>query len=278
MRPIEKLDVGPEHIRRMGLSDAIRIAMDESPSDARHSRKVDREWNGGVTFDEAITMASKGYRAGALRLNQRLGILTKIRENVRPKARWQTSGSQVDMGRFMSGEPDNMVEIVRVKAQAPVLRIALERAVSWSTSVEDIEATGTSVLAAVEALRTAGIPSEVWVTFTIGAWDGKSYLSTQVCVQEAGRPIDLDMLAYWTCHPSAFRRIGFSIEEKEDIDLREKFGIKMHGGYGSPANPRDMKATNDFDEIAPAYARQCEEWLEELLMRRIGITIKGGEI
>lgn len=269
-------DYSTGFVRRLTLHELIEEAgMSSDHVGGASSRRKESGWHGG-TLDEAMRMAVQGYPGGALRLRKRLGAYAGIHKSRRPAPRWDVSGSAVDVGRYLAGEPDCMVETVRVARQSPVLRIAVERAVSHTVSADDIEATGASVLALVEGLRTAGIPSEVWVTFTVapgrggGSWQ---WMSTQVLIQEAGRPIDLDVLAYWAMHPTALRRLVFSVWEHEDERTRKHFGFG--GSYGIPT--RVPQADRDMDEYAPARANEVEAWVAEVLQRRVGITLKREE-
>jgi len=277
-------------VTRYTLAQAIELASKTPPRGSNTSRSsVNDGWAGG-TFDEAIEMASNGYHHGAARLNERVGLLAKVRKANRPQAVWDTSGSQVDMGRFMTGVPESMISVRRRARQSPVIKIGIERVVSAYVSTEDIEATGASVLAAVESLRLAGIPSEIWATFTScpsgspgddfdrNADDQPSWVSMMVKIQEPSRPIDLDRLGYWTMHPTLLRRIGFSMMENcYNAKQREWIGIGNSRGYGIPSTLRGRESFHDFDELAPAKSSEVDAWLDDVLNRRTGIQIKVGE-
>lgn len=253
-------------IRKWTMEEALERAVMPPPTYAA-SRERRAGW-AGPEFDDAIRMAAEGDPKNALGIDKHLGVLSRIRHANRSITRWGEAGSSVDVGQFMSGEPDCMMETVRARRPSPVLRIAVERAVPHTVSAEEMRATGASVLAVVEALRTAGIPSEIWVTYSIAGWSGHT-LSTQVLVQEAGRPINLDVLAFWVVNPASFRRIGFAVEEQEPEDVKSECGINSGGGYGHPVpTPKD-----DFDEVAPAFAHQASEWIREVLGRRAGVQV-----
>lgn len=261
-----------EYIRTWTIEEALERAVRTPPSGASESRSKDHNKWGGTTFDDAVRLAREGDPESAIGLKRHLGVLASRHTAKRATSRWGESGSTVDVGAFLSGEPECMMETVPARRPAPVAKIAIERAVSWNVNPETMRATGASVLAVVEAMRTAGIPVEIWVTFTVKSWGG-GLLSTQVLVQEAGRPIDLDVLAFWTVNPAAFRRVGFAIEEQEDQKVREECGISSWNGYGSPtATPQA-----DFDEIAPANEAQVQVWVQEVLERRIGIDVRNGD-
>jgi hypothetical protein len=130
-------------------------------------------------------------------------------------------------------------------------------------STDDIEAVGASVLAVVERLRTAGVSSEVWAVFSQRG--GATRYQLRVRVQEAGRPVDLDRLAFWLTHPAALRRIAFAIEEMEPTEVVNAVGFKRGGNYGFPETDPDLEF---FDEYAPATRHAVAGWLTEVLSRR----------
>jgi hypothetical protein len=120
---------------------------------------------------------------------------------------------------------------------------------------------GASVLAVVEQLRMSGIPTEIWICFT---QKRDEVMSVQVRVQEAGRPVNVDVLAFWVADPAAFRRIGFSLQEQQDAVVRSRCGIENVKNYGyATATPRE-----GFDEYAPAYSYQVSTWIADVMARR----------
>lgn len=256
-------------IKQFTLDEAVQLATSKWP-DMKHcyeSHNNSTEW-AGETWDDAVEMAYRGDPNEAVHIRQRAESVPQIRPVTRVAAHWDQAGSSLDMGRFMSGDPECMVRVVRKRRPSLALRIAVERSISFSVSQEDIRAVGGSVLAVVEALRLRGVQSEIWVTFTVrptGGGVGQD-LSTQIKIQDAGRPIDMDRLAYWVANPAAFRRIGFAMEEHYDKDIRYKYGFMSGGGYGSPSRPDP----EDWDEVAPANQHQVDQWITDVLSRRGG--------
>lgn len=265
--------LGRGRVRELTLAEAVLEAERDSFYNAS-SRKMDDRWS-GESFDNAVRMAVEGWPKGTAKLRKRLHGMPSIHEAKRPRPRWDVQGSQVDIGRFMAGTPESMVEVVRTRRASQVIKIGIERAVSAMTSVSDIEAVGASVLAVIENLRTAGIPAEVWCLFTVvptGDYSKRDqFNSTQILIQEAGRPVNLDVLAYWTVNASAFRRLVFSIEEHESPAFRKKMGYVPSGGYGAPSNVADHVTPEEhgFDEIAPAREYEVTPWIQEVLARRV---------
>ncbi len=247
------------------LVEALEVAQRPTREHASSRRDDGDKWH-GETFQDAVEKAWEGDPREAANLRKKLGAMASIQTAPRATRRLDTAGSQVDMSRFMRGDPENMVEVVRARRAAPVLRIAVERAVPSHTPADTIRSVGTSVLAVIENLRTAGVAAEIWATFSLSGITNKKH-STQVLIQEAGRPIDVDRLAYWTCNPSALRRICFGIWEQQDEEFIKEFNI--FGNYGYPV----MTPPEGFDEVAPARDFEVKPWITDVLQRRAGITV-----
>lgn len=257
--------------RTVTADEAISLAFDpERDSLGRSSREhpAKDSWDARAGFNGCIELARQGYPAGTARLRQRLETLApSMRENLRPRAVWDVAGSQVDVGRYLAGEPDCMIQVRRSRRQSLVLRIGIERAVSYGTTADDIEATGASALAVVERLRTVGIAAELYATFTLDnrhKANAETY-QLQVKIQDASRPIDMDVLSFWTIHPGALRRLAFGVFEQEPADVRRAFGFHTLGNYAFPTTCDD-----GFDEYAPARKDQVEEWIADVITRRAG--------
>lgn len=258
-------------IRRFTVEEAREVYTKEPPRGASQSRAWS-DAKAGASWDEAVRMSIDGDPESALGLKKYLGVLSRIRTAKRATSRWAESGSQVDVARYLSGEPECMIETVRARRPVPVIRLIIERCVPYYIDAETMRATGASTLAVVEALRVAGVPSEIWASFSIASQrDRGETLSEQVLIQEAGYALDIDRLAYWVANPSAFRRLGFALFEQEPEDIRKMFSISSFGGYGSSlSNPPNA---DEFDEVAPSWAGDTERWVSEVLERRAGIEV-----
>lgn len=170
-------------------------------------------------FEEAVCLASSGWKDGADRIaGLRSGFEAFLSAAVDAKARsygYDVSGHYVDVGRYLSGEP----ECFGVEAEygdqigTRVVGIRLNACVSGSVSAEDITRRGLTVLLAVDLLESCGIRCEVLVS------QSTEYCGTvqeaNVPVKHARDPVDIDRLAFTIAHPSYFRRFGFAYCESK---------------------------------------------------------------
>lgn len=255
-----------DNIFRYTLEDALEVAARTPPANARASRMENRDrWYGDRSddsFDAALRLARVGDPDGALKLRRKLEAIPSLGASPRPVLRWsETEGVEIDVGRYAVGDPQCLIETVRARRPSPTVKIAVERAVNSSTSPDEMRSVGASVLAVVEQLRLNGVPTEIWVCYTQRL---DETMSVQVRVQEAGRPVNVDVLAFWVADPMAFRRIGFALQEQQDADVRARCGIQNVMSYGYPCRtPRE-----GFDEVAPAYQRDATAWIADVMTRR----------
>ena len=58
-------------------------------------------------------------------------------------------------------------------------------------------------------------------------------------LKRAGEMLDLDRCAFAFSHPSMLRRFVFAIWEGQTQEVRDLFGYKQGGGYGTPTELSD---------------------------------------
>lgn len=248
------------------LGEALEAIENANLPTSESSHKVERgdnPWTGTKTWEEAWKLAFTGWGEVVAKIQAK--ALSQVRETRRPTPVLGITGTQLDIGRYFSGEPECLLEMVDDTTPSPVIKILVNRATSASVSTERMEALGRNVLVLVESLRLAGVPAEVWV----GTYQssGLSTLDIRVKIQEAGRPLDIARLAYWVAHPAAFRRLFFALMEVERREVRDAIGVHPNGGYGVPK----QYSENQADEVTPngnASDASLEQWVTSVLDRR----------
>lgn len=183
-------------------------------------------------FDEAVSMALEGWKA------QREAFTTPINladvEGAQFSTTFDVTGSYVDVGRFLTGEPECMVSPV-VVAHKPIVRIAMNLAISAFTQTEDIIRCGAITLGLIDHLTAHGYGVEVIGYYRIESVDHERRHSstTAITIKRSDAPLDIDAMAFLVAHPSAFRRLGFRLMEQQGTKYRKRFGVADQGsGYG----------------------------------------------
>ncbi len=230
------------------------LAYVESPSDMRTTRAShysDHQYNGtrfmGTdTFDEAIKLARYGWDEGTKMIEEMsLALTDEIIKTIDvPEIRFDVTGDELDIGRFVEGEPEDFMELVPVEIEQEPKVLKVVVAVGALANVEGraMMRKGEAAVALIDALEKCGKRIEVDV---VSATSNRSSTSaTIVRVKEANEPVNLATLAFALAHPSMLRRLFFANREHWTPAERSALGINLRDGYG---RTRDVDAEDRGD-------------------------------
>jgi hypothetical protein len=189
----------------------------------------------GTSYDKARELAEFGWPEGRDKVDMIRGrIAGEVRPVERPKfkAYRDFSGSEVEVGRYLSGVPECMMEHRREMAIAPrrSCRIVFGMSASAGISAEIMQIKGAATVALIDALELSGVSCEVWLDSTQDHdYSGQNNYSTHIKIKRSGEHVDIDGLAFQISHPSTFRRLDFAHMERTVRTL--------DNGYGMPCYP-----------------------------------------
>lgn len=155
------------------------------------------------------------------------------------------AGADVNMGLFMAGEPECMMQFVS-EPQARmgrVVKVLVNGVTNASTSKENIIKRGVSVLALVNTLHLMGVGIELWFESCITGNDYKAY-STCVKLHDSSQPLDIDNVMFALAHPSMLRRLVFSVQEQSKFQMQQN--AHRGSGYGA-CTDLNLHKFIDFD-------------------------------
>jgi hypothetical protein len=174
------------------------------------------------------------------------------------------SGDVVDVGTFLTGEPECMIAPVMVPTPGTgrVVRIVVPTAVSASVSADTVRARGAAIVALVDVLARCGNRLEVW------SWSGVSHgsrgrTSTAVLVQAADQPLDMGRIMFALAHPAWLRRIMFGVWENPANGNTPAIVTERGSGYGTPEStpPKDGDLPDDDGpSIVLPMLRARDDW------------------
>lgn len=197
---------------------------------ARGSERTnDIEWYGTRNIDEAIELATNGWhnRPNVKGLSKQITSSTTAQINVATTYN-DVCGSYVDVGAFVEGVPENMVQFA--EAEAPrIVRIGVNLSSDCGQGKNTFKLRGAITLAIVDKLAEAGYGCELFV-YCVSDIYGRGYHSEKLVIKQADQHLDQDALTFWCCHPSALRRLMFANWETEED--QNKYGLD--DGYGRP--------------------------------------------
>ncbi|MGH3953503.1 MAG: DUF7192 family protein [Mycobacterium sp.] len=198
------------------------------------NRMRDRaEWHGGISsMKETLALADTGMvREGieALALSE----VERDREIVSQQFQtaYSVSGCDVDVARYLSGEPENMIDytMADVSRTERIATLVVGVGVAGGTRVEVIRNHGRKLVALAEAIDAAAMQSEIWVEFTTGS-PGKLSARIAVRIKAPGEPFDPGAAMFALTHPAFYRGMLFNACHA----LPDKFvsGLSIGGSYG----------------------------------------------
>lgn len=126
------------------------------------------------------------------------------------EAEWGMAGSEVDVGRFLTGVPECMIEYspVKVSNVGKVVTLVSSCSISASINPASVIKRGAAIVGLAMALEESQHSVEIWIDHTIDNY-GRPF-SARVLIKGAQDSIDPAILAYWLSNPSVLREMMFA--------------------------------------------------------------------
>lgn len=245
-------------------------------------RGGEEKWYGGIkNMDEVQQMARIGW---ADKVDDWMDIaessLTSVERDFDVPvwtSNYEVSGSDVDVARYLSGEPENMIQFHMIQATrvGRVVSLAVNISASAMVSAKTIEARGKCVMALVYALERMGIRTEIYADLQVkGGYGsgGKMYGRIITKVKEASEILDPAVVSFTLAHAGFFRALGIPAMHAFPNEFHEPIGVGGGGGYGSPTNDLDNEGVFPEGTVQIASAmygewdnRKAEDFVVEHL-------------
>lgn len=213
------------------------------------SDKVERDgWSQSETLVDACDLAYNGWSEVRPEVDKLLGDLEpRLAEAFGEYfvTDMQVSGASVDVGVFVTGEPECMMNFVPVPdaRMGRVIKIVVAGTASHNIPSEHIRRRGIAVLALVDVIHKMGLGIELWWDSSITG-SGTTTYSTAVKLHDSNEPLDINTVMFGLAHPSMLRRLTFSVQERSKKAREQHVG----GGYGCPEKMALPKVDN-FDVV-----------------------------
>lgn len=233
------------------VTDYLAYLNSHSPArgiHAEHDSRGQASFFGTDSYAAAERLVETGWADGAQKVADRRtqfdAFLTAAKATKASRWDWDVTGQFIDVGRYLSGEPEVFgADFDDGESNAArVVSIRLNSCVSASVSKESIIARGVTTLVAVDLLESCGIRCEVILS---QATKTDYVANHNIVVKKPSEPVDVDRLAFWLAHPSAFRRFGFKAMEIEGHSPSGCYPTQM-SDYGS------RQGTVELDSVKTA--------------------------
>ena len=238
-----------DDIERRPIGDLIRFdsfdqwidSLPEFPIGAAGRISDEGGWYGTATYDDAIRYARNGWTGIRPTVD---AMMDKIRDRIADRTSnnyemiYDVCGSFVDVGAFLSGEPECMIDPrpTPTRQGGKVIRIHYNTGGLGGATAECMTARGVAVLALIDALTMLGASTEV--TVETSAHYGGGTITAMGKVKEAHEPLDVNRLTFILGNPAMHRRINWA--------TRAAFGLNGCRDGGAAGSCRITMA----DEVA----------------------------
>ena len=217
-------------------------------------------------MEDAVRLAHTGWSTHRETFSMAVDAFTTSHGRPTFSTTFDVAGAWVDVERFLSGEPECMVQPV-LTHDKPIVRIAVNGTVSGDIDPGTIIRSGGYVVGLVDVLTAAGNAVELyWYTSVKSFMD--DHLQCLVKIKAADQPCDIDQVAFALANPSMLRRFMFGIEEQMSDELRDRFRARAGGGYGMVSDVKEPVDAGTFDLVIRDIAypttvyRDCVRFLE----------------
>lgn len=230
-------------------------------------------WFGTDSWESAVDLATHGWSEGIEaieKIKNKLGIerllnvagLTEVEE-------YDVSGSYVDIGLYLEGDPECMITTEETRAKNPrTISMFLNMSASAVTTPAKMVRRGAAAGAVLDILEHMGIQVEVFLLQRTN-YDANGVHTGACKIKRAGELFDKNRMAFALTNPAMFRRFWFAV--KEELDF-------LDSGYGTPMSvradelpadsivietyTRDRDIVWESDDTAAAW---CREQIERFL-------------
>jgi len=196
------------------------------------------EW-AGATCEEAFGLASNGWADGLTKATEIVNNALALVEREHPAQTFESYhdvvGGQVDVGRYLAGMPECMVEYEMPPISRVGRVVTLVASVSYSGAISSESAfkRGAAITALALALEATGHETELWADLSSESRNGHfSYV--RVLVKGAHDLVDPERIAFAYGHPAMLRRLGFMESFAMPANMHLSFGLGK--GYGLPTD------------------------------------------
>lgn len=213
-------------------------------------------WAGAASLSDAVVICKDGWDGGRKVVEPIVASLQsslkQVARDIAPLMQYDVAGAYPDMGRFMEGEPECMVQFMPNPDQTSgqVCRVLIDCGANAHYTSEWMTKRAGAVTALVQVLTMVGKSVEIWIASPVDI--GSKRHDTLVCVNNAGSVLNADDIAFALGHPAMLRQMIFACREHAEMGWDDS-------GVGSSV-PHDS-ATLEYlkPELVVHRAEHCKK-------------------
>ncbi len=174
-----------------------------------------KKWCGTDTFAEADRLAVEGWPEGLERAEKMRAALCGVMGSraEKPKIKRNVAGFGPCVSAAIAGDPESMFEMRKVMtvATGKIVTIVYNNCVSAGISADVLMLRGAIALAIVDTLESCGFRCEVQLACGCQQGGVNRQHETFITLKRPEDGLNIDTLSFWLVHPSAYRRMFFSL-------------------------------------------------------------------
>lgn len=266
------------------VHEALTVAK-SNPDPKSSNREGESDWNGYTkTLNKAVALGVEGWsevrpdverQFGELetQLSERLDTMFTVFNNV--------VGGCVDVGMFLSGRPDCMIDFLPVEQDrmGRVVKVVVNMTASAFVTGDTLKRRGIVACALIDAIHKLGVGVEVWIEMAISTKFEKAsdVYSALVKVHDSSEMMDINKIMFALCHPAMFRRVGFSLLEQSGWKHRDEL-VRASYGYPAPIQTQQhLGADVLIDRVQDAKGDWVNDPIGWVMSTLDGLGLIGGE-
>lgn len=202
-----------------------------------------KDWNGNVTFLQALNLAEFGWPEGRRMLSD---VICEVDPNTLNVQATETlsldvAGAYPLVPLAVTGDPASMIEVETTEASTKIVRIVATVSFRGTMSPKAVMSHGAAVLSYIDALENAGWRCEViGRSLALNCYQNAQAMS--VTLKRPQDHLDVDTMAFALIHPAFLRRLIFRYRETIPTHHEgHEYPQGDHGGTISD-NPGDCEA------------------------------------
>jgi hypothetical protein len=186
------------------LADAEQSTPDNCPSAHQHTNA----FQGNASFADALELARHGWKEGRERMARATADIVEAVGEDRETLTYDVAGNEPDVGRFLAGEPENMLAFLPTDEQK-IITIVANICTSAAIGTDVIFVRGAAICRLIDRLELQGHRVELRLAIAVQKPRGDFFYFTTT-VKAASDHLDIDRVAFALAHPASQRRIGFA--------------------------------------------------------------------
>ncbi|TWG07670.1 DUF7192 family protein [Saccharopolyspora dendranthemae] len=239
----------------------------QAPPTIRHGagREEGDDWC-GASWEEALRMAVDGWHvplletaAAVAELGTRSGL--GVGSSLEPSR--DVTGSEVDVGAYLAGEPECMVDAVprQTSHRGRVVTFLVPAVYSHFVPHDVIVNRGIALATLSAAIVRAGHSVELWSGFAAQLnvlWESRC--SAVAKVISAGEAFDAGRLVFALAHPAMLRRLWFSVWDSQDAAIARALNSSHYGSPPFSCTVEDLPPEIEDAYVLPYLDTDMQRW------------------